>query len=95
MRQKLIEKNLFKKNCGNVFKTFQLRRRRNALILFVSKTQIKKITFYVAIHDNFKTSYEKKSSSFSRIPKIKIVRAVQTSKESTSGSKEIHRFFLL
>ena len=61
MRQKPIEKNLFNKNCGNDFKTFQLRRWRNALILLVGKTQIKKITFYVATHDNFKTSYEKKN----------------------------------
>ena len=58
MRQKPIEKNLFKKNCGNDFETFQLRRRRNALIL-LGNTQSKKITFYVATHDNFKTSYEK------------------------------------
>ena len=43
--------------------------------------------------ENLKTSYKKErkkeNSSFSRISKIKLLRAVQTSKKSTFESKEI------
>ena len=38
MRKKPIEKNLQKKTVENDFKTFQLRRKRNALILLVGNT---------------------------------------------------------
>ena len=38
MRQKPIKKNLEKKTVENVFKTFQLRSKRKALILLVANT---------------------------------------------------------
>ena len=55
---------------------------------------MKKKTFYIAGYDNSKTSYvekkrNKEKSSFSRISKMKLVIAVQTSKKSTFESMEI------
>ena len=80
-----------KKTVENVFKTFQLRRNCKGLILLVANIQISKKTFYIASHDNCKTSYKRKKNSGSgRISKMKLVRAVQTSKKSTFESMEIH-----
>ena len=55
-----------KKTVENVFKTFQLRRNCKGLILLVANIQISKKTFYIASHDNCKTSYKRKKKQWFR-----------------------------